>query len=109
MEITKILRKYGITTDEVKLWGTGSPKREFLHSDDLAAACVYLMKNLNFSDILKKDYKVSNPTFPFIEKEVRNTHINIGSGKDLSIKELAELIKDKVIEIIEMRQRGEKV
>ncbi|MCK4744654.1 GDP-L-fucose synthase [Candidatus Parcubacteria bacterium] len=59
---------------EVVLWGTGSPKREFLHVDDLADACVFLMNNYNNSNI-----------------------INIGTGKDISIKELAELIK-KIVE-----------
>ena len=57
----------------VEVWGSGSPKREFLHADDMADACVYLMKNYD-------------------EKGL----INIGTGKDLSIKELAELIKDIV-------------
>ncbi len=55
---------------EVILWGTGTPKREFLHVDDLADACVYLMNNYSSEEI-----------------------INIGTGKDVSIKELAEKIK----------------
>jgi len=54
---------------EVEIWGTGSPKREFLHVDDLAEACYFLMLNYN-------------------EKEI----VNIGTGTDLSIKELAELV-----------------
>jgi len=53
------------------LWGTGSPKREFLHVDDLAAAVVHLGKNYNASE-----------------------HLNIGTGEDLTIKELAELVAD---------------
>lgn len=61
---------------EVEIWGTGSPKREFLYVDDLADACVYLMNNYNYREIE-----------PFV---------NIGTGKDLTIKELAELIKDIV-------------
>lgn len=56
---------------EVVIWGSGNPKREFLYADDLADACLFLMDNYN-------------------EKEI----INIGCGEDLSIKELAELIKD---------------
>ncbi|MFO7986438.1 MAG: NAD-dependent epimerase/dehydratase family protein [Desulfatiglandaceae bacterium] len=60
----------------VVLWGTGKPKREFLHVDDLADACVYLMQEINAEDIYTKDI----------------THLNIGTGKDLSINELAELI-----------------
>lgn len=59
--------------NEVVLWGTGSPKREFLHVDDLADACVFLMKNYDDSEI-----------------------INIGTGEDISIQELAELIKTAV-------------
>ncbi len=54
---------------EVVLWGTGSPRREFLHVDDLADACIYLMDNYNGSEI-----------------------VNIGVGKDITIRELAELI-----------------
>jgi len=60
------------------------PRREFLYSDDLADACVYLMENINFSDL--KEGK----------KEIRNTHINIGVGKDISIKELAEKVQEIV-------------
>ena len=58
---------------EVNLWGTGSPMREFLHADDLAEACVYLMENY------------SEPDF-----------INVGTGKDVTIKELAETVKEIV-------------
>ncbi len=87
--ILEILKKYGLElkangqqlTASITLWGTGSPRREFLYSDDLADACVFLMENTNFAD-LKAD-----------KKEVRNTHINIGTGKDISIKELAELVQ----------------
>ncbi len=60
----------------VTVWGTGTPKREFLYVDDLADACLFIMTKI-FSD---EDYQ-SNPLF------------NIGTGKDISIKELAELIK----------------
>ena len=69
----------------VEIWGSGKPKREFLYSEDMADACVYLMENVNFKDIIKKGIG-----------EIRNTHINIGTGKDISIKELAYLIKDIV-------------
>jgi GDP-L-fucose synthase len=61
---------------EVTIWGSGSPKREFLHVDDMADACVYLMENYDYQDI--------------------GEFVNIGTGKDLSIKELAELIRDVV-------------
>jgi GDP-L-fucose synthase len=66
---------------EVIIWGTGTPKREFLHVDDMADASIYVM-NLD-----KKIY----------EKEIKSTsHINIGSGRELTIKELAEIIKEVV-------------
>ncbi|NPE30015.1 GDP-L-fucose synthase [Methanococcoides sp. SA1] len=61
---------------EVVVWGTGLPRREFLHVDDMADACVHLMENYNYADI--------------------GEFVNIGVGKDLSIKELAEIIKDIV-------------
>lgn len=56
--------------ESVTLWGTGSPMREFLHADDLAEACVYLMENYSESQL-----------------------INVGTGKDVTIKELAEMVK----------------
>ncbi len=95
-EILSILKKYGITEKNIELWGSGSPKREFLYSDDLADACVFLMENIDFKDILSNEYGVNNPTFPLVGHEIRNTHINIGVGEDLSIKELAYLIKEIV-------------
>ncbi|SFE90745.1 GDP-L-fucose synthase family protein [Thermophagus xiamenensis] len=69
---------------ELRLWGSGKPRREFLHSDDLAKACVYLMKEVNFEDIVKERGL----------DEVRNTHINIGVGEDLSIAELAGIVQE---------------
>jgi GDP-L-fucose synthase len=70
--------------DEVILWGSGQPKREFLYVDDLAKAVVFTMEHIEFSMLLKN------------KKEIKNTHINIGSGKDITIKELAILIKNIV-------------
>ncbi|KJD33638.1 GDP-4-keto-6-deoxy-D-mannose-3, 5-epimerase-4-reductase [Tamlana nanhaiensis] len=85
-DILNILNKYGIKqnneTVQLEVWGSGNPMREFLWSEDMADACVFLMENRNFSDC-----------FDATSKEVRNTHINIGTGKDISIKALAELIK----------------
>lgn len=69
----------------VEIWGSGNPRREFLWSEDMADACVFLMVNRDFKD-----------TFPEGTQEIRNTHINIGTGTDISIRELAELIKRKV-------------
>ena len=84
-EVKAVLSKYGITAEAVTLWGTGTPLREFLWSEDMADACVFVMERIDFND-----------TYPAGAKEVRNTHINIGTGKDLSIKALSELIKQTV-------------
>ena len=84
-EIKTILSKYGITAKTVTLWGTGTPLREFLWSEDMADACVFLMERINFKD-----------TYSANANEVRNTHINIGTGKELSIKELAYMIKETI-------------
>jgi GDP-L-fucose synthase len=97
-EIIKVLEKYGILKDSILLWGSGKPRREFLHSDDLADACVYLMKNIDFIDILKNQFSVSEIEYPYTKKEIRNTHINIGTGRDISILELSELIKEEIVE-----------
>lgn len=85
-KILEVLAKYGISRTQgqgvtITLWGSGKPLREFLHSSDMADACIYIMEKVNFSDIAKD------------LKEVRNTHINIGTGKDISIAGLAQLVK----------------
>ena len=67
---------------QVEIWGSGKPRREFLWSEDMADACVFLLENRDFKDTYNPD-----------EKEIRNTHINIGTGVDISIKELALTIK----------------
>ena len=69
-------------TPQVEIWGSGKPRREFLYSEDMADACVFIMENRNFEDTYNSD-----------NKEIRNTHINIGTGVDVSIKELALTIK----------------
>ncbi len=79
-----ILKQYGITNTNVEIWGSGQPMREFLWSEDMAEACVFVMENINFEAC------VLNP------KEVRNTHLNIGTGSDVSIKALANLIKEAI-------------
>ncbi len=99
-EILQKLVKYGITKHPasspqppapstqypvtVTLWGTGQPRREFLHVDDMADACVFVMNKVDFSNLT------------IGMKDVKNTHINIGCGKDLKILELANLIKDVI-------------
>jgi len=67
---------------QVEIWGSGKPRREFLYSEDMADACVFLLENCEFKDTYKDN-----------QKEIKNTHINIGTGVDISIKELAETIK----------------
>ena len=74
-------------TPQVEIWGSGKPRREFLYSEDMADACVFLLESRDFKDIV-------TPTS--VGNEVRNTHINIGTGVDVSIKELALIIKDIV-------------
>ncbi|MEF3191489.1 MAG: GDP-L-fucose synthase [Campylobacterales bacterium] len=79
----------------VEIWGSGRPRREFLYSDDLADACLFIMENLDFKDI-HSSVEGSNQTctpHTLPTSEIRNTHINIGTGEDISIAELAELIK----------------
>lgn len=66
---------------EVEIWGSGKPRREFLYSEDMADACVFVMENVDFKDLIDD------------KKEIRNTHINIGTGEDISIQELAKLIQ----------------
>ncbi len=88
-ELIRALEEFGITrsadTVSVEIWGTGKPMREFLFIDDMADACIYVMENIDFKDITKEKE---------LKDEIRNTHINIGTGKDISIKDLAMLIKD---------------
>ena len=84
-EILDILKKYGITANEICLWGTGKPLREFLWSEEMADACVYIMERVDFKDTYDKE-----------TKEVRNCHINIGTGKEISIKDLATLIVNTI-------------
>jgi GDP-L-fucose synthase len=83
-EIVDILRKYGITESRLTLWGTGKPLREFLWSEEMADACVYIMERVDFGDL-----KGSGP-------DVRNCHINIGTGKEISIRDLAFLIRETI-------------
>lgn len=75
----------GIHQDRLELWGSGRPLREFLWSEDLADACIHIMKHVNFSDL-----------YAHGEDEIRNTHINIGTGEEISIKELAMIIKKNI-------------
>ena len=80
-EIIEELAKFGITSEAVTLWGTGKPMREFLWSEEMADASVHVLLTVDFKDT----YEESN-------REIRNCHINVGTGKELSIREVAEKI-----------------
>lgn len=108
--ILQALAFYGIENNKVTLWGTGSPLREFLWSEDMADASVYLLLNVDFKDIIgiekyssvfygvKADGEVNRNNsegrggaIPSLG-EIRNCHINVGTGKELTIKELSALV-----------------
>lgn len=97
-EILNILEKLGIRKQNngtgskatVEVWGSGKPKREFLWSEDMADACVFIMENKDFEEIKKENTSIQN------FGEIRNTHINIGTGEDVSIGDLARLIQKSV-------------
>ena len=108
--VLDVLAKYGIFDNKVLLWGSGNPLREFLWSEDMADACVYLLLNVNFSDIIniekyssvfygkeidgavdRNTSKGRGGAIPSLG-EIRNCHINVGTGKEISIRELAELV-----------------
>lgn len=79
--IRRGLASFGIEPGKVTLWGTGTPLREFLWSEDMADACVYILLNVSFADIIKER-----------EGDIRNTHINIGTGRELTIAQLADAV-----------------
>lgn len=83
-DIEKLLAHFGIFPDRLELWGTGNPLREFLWSEDMADATVHVMLNVSFNDV-RGNFK-----------EVRNCHINIGTGKEVTIGQLASMIKEQV-------------
>jgi GDP-L-fucose synthase len=83
-QIVATLEKYGILKDRLRLWGTGAPIREFLWSEDMADASVYCLEHIDFKDVRGTG------------DEVRNCHINIGSGKEVTIRQLAELVKKTI-------------
>ena len=108
--ILSILSKYGIFPNKVELWGTGSPYREFLWSEDMADASVHLLLHVDFKDIIgidkyssvqcgvkanavvnRNETKSRGGAIPTLG-EIRNCHINVGTGKELTIKELAYLV-----------------
>ena len=109
-DILSVLQNYGISNNKVTLWGTGTPLREFLWSEDMADASVHILLNVDFSDIIGIE-KYSSVHFGAsadgtvdrnhsagrggaIPKlgEIRNCHINVGTGKELTIRQLSELV-----------------
>ena len=83
-ELTAALARFGIHPTHLDLWGSGRPLREFLWSEDMADASVHILLNVSF-DQLRQGHD-----------PVRNTHINIGTGIELPIAELADLIRKEV-------------
>jgi len=84
-DIESILAKYGIAANAVTLWGTGSPMREFLWSEEMADASVHVLLNVDFRD-----------TYDPAAREVRNCHINVGTGREISIRDVAEKVRRAV-------------
>ena len=84
-EILDKLAKFGITPELVTLWGTGTPMREFLWSEEMADASVHVLLNVDFKD-----------TYMEGSKDIRNCHINVGTGKEVSICEVAGMIMKEV-------------
>ena len=109
-KVLEVLKKYGIEDNKVVLWGSGTPLREFLWSEDMADASVHVLLNVNFSDIIgiekyssvhygastdgAVDRNHSAGRGGAIPKlgEIRNCHINVGTSKELTIRELSELV-----------------
>lgn len=77
-EIDNALARFGIYADRLELWGTGKPLREFLWSEDMAKACIHVMQHVDTATSTSG-------------AEIRNTHLNIGTGKEISIATLASL------------------
>ena len=109
LEIIEKLAKFGIQYSKntllpaprsplhvsITLWGTGNPYREFLYVEDLADACVFLMQNIDFKNLMAFSpglYALHSTPYA----DLKNTHINIGTGRDQTINELAQMIKSIV-------------
>ena len=109
-DILNVLGKYGIYNNKVVLWGTGTPLREFLWSEDMADASVHVLLNVDFKDVIGIEKYSSvhygTSTDGAVDRnhsagrggaipslgEIRNCHINVGTGKELTIRELSELV-----------------
>ncbi len=113
-QVLEVLAKYGIEDNKVTLWGTGTPLREFLWSEDMADASVHVLLNVNFSDIVgiekyssvhygtstdgtvDRDHSAGRGGAIPSLGEIRNCHINVGTGKELTIRQLSELVAEAV-------------
>ena len=84
-QIADILAHYGLFNDRVELWGSGQPLREFLWSEDMADASVYILLNVSFDELSKN-----------CPDKIRNTHINIGTGLEHTIAQTARMVKDTI-------------
>ena len=112
--ILNALEFYGIYDNKVVLWGTGTPLREFLWSEDMADASVYILLNVDFKDIIgiekyssvfygaktnglvdRNNSEGRGGAIPALG-EIRNCHINVGTGKELTIRELSELVRETI-------------
>ena len=109
-EVLRVLAKYGIHDNRVVLWGTGTPLREFLWSEDMADASVHVLLNVNFRDIIgiekyssvhygastdgavDRNHSAGRGGYIPSLGEIRNCHINVGTGKELTIRQLSELV-----------------
>lgn len=87
-EVLNVLKKYGVEPNRVTLMGTGKPLREFLWSEDMADASVYLLLNVDFRD-----------TYSAADANIRNCHINVGTGKEITIRSVAE----KIVSVIQYK------
>lgn len=109
-DILKVLAKYGIENNKVTLWGTGTPLREFLWSEEMADACVHILTTVDFKDVIgiekyssvhygtaadgvvDRDHTAGRGGAIPSLGEIRNCHINVGTGKELTIRQLSELV-----------------
>ena len=85
IKILDKLARFGITPESVTLWGTGAPMREFLWSEEMADASVHVLLNVDFKDAYTEG-----------SRDIRNCHINVGTGKEVSIREVAGMIMKEV-------------
>lgn len=89
-DILRVLAHYGITPEAVTLWGSGAPMREFLWSEEMADASVHVLLNVDFKDTYTENINADKIN------EIRNCHINVGTGKEISIREVAQLIMREI-------------